>query len=122
MSELFGNMTEQPPATVQNGFLALAEFDKPQNGGNGDGVIDEHDAVFGRLRIWIDRNHDGLSEPCELFTLTSLGIERLDLHYHEFRYQDEFGNVYRYRSRVHKENDRSRAGSWAYDVLLRVQN
>jgi hypothetical protein len=109
--------TMVPLIMAWNGFLALAEFDKSTNGGDGDGIISQGDSIFVSLRLWQDSNHDGISEPGEMFQLNSLGLKKIFLDYKQSKRRDLFGNHFRYRSKV-EDTHNAQLGRWAWDIFL----
>jgi hypothetical protein len=97
-SELFGIGTTMPDGTkAANGFQALAVYDTTDHGGNGDGVIDVNDAVWHRLRLWIDWNHNGICEPGETGSLEEYGIVRISLSAVQLNLKDPAGNIHSLR-------------------------
>lgn len=120
--ELFGNFTAQV-ADVQtgNGFLALAEYDKPVYGGNGDGVINAQDEVFSFLQLWQDANHNGVSDPNELTTVASRNIVSLPLTYTEATVTDQYGNRFSLKNNVTLSDGSQRVICDAYPLFVPME-
>lgn len=111
--ELFGSVTKQDRIPKPNGFNALAAYDI-----NKDQAIDWIDPTYSLLRIWVDSNHDGVSQPSGLHYLNEFGLSKISLDYRESRAQDTFGNILRYRSHVVLVRRSHPVTETAYDVFL----
>jgi hypothetical protein len=83
-NELFGD--QQGDA---NGFENLSKYDE-----NNDGVIDEKDSIFEKLKLFVDMNADGINQINESMTLAEAGIESLNLGYYNINEEDEAGNKF----------------------------
>jgi len=59
-----------------NGFLALAQYDDNQ-----DGKIDKKDSIYRLLKVWRDKNNNGIGEKNELVSLKNLKIRSVNLKY-----------------------------------------
>ncbi|MDR0352980.1 MAG: hypothetical protein LBI02_06435, partial [Opitutaceae bacterium] len=94
VSELFGDY-----GGYANGFEKLAQYDD-----NGDGVIDERDAIYHQLRVWRDLNGDGVNQADESMTLAQAGIASLNLNYAKKQELDAHGNVIGERSSFTRTN------------------
>jgi len=99
-SELFGNATPlQNGQRASNGFTALADLDS-----NGDGVIDNNDPIWNSLLLWVDRNHDGISQPDEIQPVSASSITVIELFYYWTGRRDQYGNTFRYEGRLRQEH------------------
>jgi hypothetical protein len=111
--ELFGATRRH-----RDGFAALAELDRVDRGGNGDGVLDAADAGFARLVLWSDADRDGESDPDEIVPLAVEGIARLPLAHVRSTDLDRDGNSLREQGRFLRRD--GRAGAMV-DVWLRIR-
>jgi hypothetical protein len=102
VQEMFGIPTQpQLAGTEPSGWAALRIYDTPAYGGNGDGFIDPGDKIYSDLLLWIDENHDGISQPNELHHLAEMGVHRIKLQYNPIAsYTDQFGNELEFESFV----------------------
>jgi hypothetical protein len=74
-SELFGSSTKLANGQkAKDGYQALSELDS-----NGDHLITKADKQWDELKVWVDKNSDGITEAGEMVTLDSLGITQLNL-------------------------------------------
>lgn len=93
-SELFGNHTRLPDGrTAANGFDALAPLDS-----DGNGIVDPRDDSWEHLLVWVDADHDGVSNASELSRLDAHAIGWLSYDYHSTKRRDAAGNLFRYQS------------------------
>ena len=82
IKELFGDNVSK------NGFEALKKYDS-----NHDGQLNQYDKSFKSLRLWFDRNRNAVSEPEEIVTLESQGVESIDLRYSKPMYENVDGRT-----------------------------
>lgn len=114
--DLFGSSTYQmrpvyinppckgnPGCNQESGYDALIELKQPDLGGyedysNPDShfILSEKDKLWKDLRIWIDDNRDGISQPNELHKLSEFGIKTISLIPAMSGKYDEWGNWFRY--------------------------
>jgi hypothetical protein len=99
-SELFGNATPafagQTDLRARNGFEALGFLEGPDYGVSyTDANLSARDAMFGRLLLWADSNHNGISEPEELRSLAAAGLTSIGTAYTVKKRVDGSGNQFR---------------------------
>lgn len=114
-SELFGTATRlKSGVRAANGFAALAEYDD-----DCDGFINSRDAIWARLLLWRDLNHDGVSQPAELTRAAAAELKAVRLDYHWTGRRDWSGNIFGYESLVWVGNGGpSPAALPVYDVFF----
>jgi hypothetical protein len=103
--ELFGNATRlSSQSFASDGYAVLADLDRPEQGGNGNGHLDRGDRAYPELLLWTDTNHDGISDPVELITLGNRGIVAIRTEAAMSPWTDEHGNAFALVSLAYLKN------------------
>jgi hypothetical protein len=125
INELFGDNTLGPDNEfAKNGFAALSKYDglrfKTMTRTKADGYINKKDEVYFKLKVWYDRNLDGVAQANELFSLQRAGIETIDLNFDANYYsRDQYGNEIKYKSVVKLTNGKLKP---IFDIWFTVNN
>ena len=82
-------------------------------------MIDPGDAAFAELLLWIDENHDGISQPNELHHLAEMGVTHIRLNFNKNKsYTDANGNFFQFRGSVITSGSKKEHQAW--DVVLKA--
>ncbi|MHC4872194.1 MAG: hypothetical protein ACYTFY_10150 [Planctomycetota bacterium] len=92
--ELFGDQEGDA-----HGFAKLSKYDD-----NGDGIIDKEDEIYHKLRLFQDKNSDGINQKNETKKLPELAIKSLILSYSNTSTRDKSGNIFTQTSVFEKED------------------
>jgi hypothetical protein len=115
-SELFGTATVLANGKkATNGFEALAVFDS-----DGNGMIDRNDAVWPKLLLWQDKNHDGVSQSDEISAISASAVRSIVLQYHLTGRRDRWGNKFSHESSVVIERGVGSVLRPVYDIFFVV--
>src|SRR5262245_57551020 len=78
-----------------NGFSALAASASYERGhASTPGVLTSADPIFNRLILWVDANHNGISEENEMTSLAHAGFTKIFLGYTGVGAPDTAGNMF----------------------------
>ena len=97
-TELFGNGTllYLENRLAENGFIAMAQYDRFALGGNEDGRLSPEDEVWPDLLMWLDRDADGVTDRGELTPVIDSDLIEISLITYETNHWDRNQNWWRF--------------------------
>lgn len=107
-AELFGDQTVLAGGRkAAHGFEALADLDS-----NADGKFDASDVLYGHVKVWQDRNQDGVSQVDEMRSLAEAGVAAINLNATAVDIRQGDSQLIRSGSYVTADSQTRKAGSY----------